>query len=141
VALAEGRVEELPTPKPAKKLPERQKLAWLLLDGAGRALLQRRPPLGIWAGLWSLPEADDEREAEIWLSRHIQSPANTEPLPPILHTFSHYRLTLYPRQKRPVTLAAAVGDNDDLRWVSRQALPDYGIPAPVRTLLEARLPD
>jgi len=40
-----------------------------------------------------------------------------------------------------VALSPAVGDNHDLRWVSRSALPDYGIPAPVRTLLETRLPD
>jgi len=139
-ALAEGRVDKLPTPKPAKTLPDRQKIAWLLLDSQGRVLLQRRPPLGIWAGLWSLPEADDECEADTWLSRHIQSPAQTESLPAIAHTFSHYRLTLLPRQKHPAALAPMLGDNDNLRWLARKELPDYGIPAPVRTLLEARLP-
>jgi len=139
VALAQGRVTELPTPKPAKRLPERQKIAWLLLDAQKRVLLQRRPPVGIWAGLWSLPEADDDTQANIWLSQHIQSRAKTEPLPPILHTFSHYRLTLLPRQKHPAALAPMVGDNHDLRWVARHALPDYGIPAPVRSLLETRL--
>jgi len=139
VARAEGRVEELPTRKPGKPLPERQKIAWLLLDGRQRVLLQRRPPLGIWAGLWSLPEADDEQEAQVWLSRHIQSHAATEPLPPILHTFSHYRLTLRPWQKHPAALRPLACDNDDLRWVARDALQGYGIPAPVRTLLEARL--
>jgi len=141
VALAQGRVDELPTPKPAKALPERQKIAWLLLDARKRVLLQRRPPVGIWAGLWSLPEADNETEADDWLSRHIQSSAKTISLPPILHTFTHYHLTLSPRQKHPAALAPMVGDNDELRWVARKALPDYGIPAPVRTLLEARLPD
>jgi len=141
VALAEGRVDELPTPKPAKTLPERRKIAWLLLDARKRVLLQRRPPVGIWAGLWSLPEADNELEADTWLSRHIQSSAHTETLPPILHTFTHYRLTLVPRQKHPATLAPAIGDNNDLRWIARKELTDYGIPAPVRTLLEARLPD
>jgi len=40
VALSEGRVDELPTPKPAKALPERQKLAWLLLDTRQHVLLQ-----------------------------------------------------------------------------------------------------
>jgi len=141
VALAEGRVDELPTPKPAKQLPERHKLAWLLLDDKGCVLLQRRPPLGIWAGLWSLPEADDETEADAWLSRHIQTSAHTVTLAPIAHTFSHYRLRLLPRQKHSATLAPAIGDNDELRWVARKELPAYGIPAPVRTLLEARLPD
>jgi hypothetical protein len=31
-----------------------------------------------------------------------------------------------------------VGDNDDLRWVSAGAIAALGIPAPVRTLLEAQ---
>src|SRR5690606_12654651 len=57
IALRDGRVDELPTPKPGKPLPERHAFALLLRDAQGRVLLQRRPPTGIWAALWSLPEA------------------------------------------------------------------------------------
>jgi A/G-specific adenine glycosylase len=61
VALRDGRVDELPSPRPAKQLP-RKAVRVLLLERAGEVLLERRPPTGIWAGLWSLPEValDDD---------------------------------------------------------------------------------
>ena len=30
----------------------------MLENHCGEVLLQRRPPVGIWGGLWSMPEAD-----------------------------------------------------------------------------------
>ncbi|WP_231104270.1 A/G-specific adenine glycosylase, partial [Xanthomonas graminis] len=62
VARRDGLVEALPTPKPGKTLPEREALALLLENAAGELLLQRRPPSGIWASLWTLPQAESESE-------------------------------------------------------------------------------
>ena len=59
VARREGRVDQLPQARPGKPLPERRTLMLLLRDDAGQVLLARRPPTGVWAGLWSLPETDD----------------------------------------------------------------------------------
>ena len=56
----EGRVAELPTPKPGKTPPQKYAHVLWAEDGEGRILLQRRPPTGIWASLWTLPQADDE---------------------------------------------------------------------------------
>ena len=139
VALAEGRVHALPTPRPGKALPERQSVVLLLRDGEGRVLLQRRPPTGIWAALWSLPEASDHEAARDWFQRHASGDYDRGvPLAAIAHGFTHYRLQMQPLAWREVALRAAVGDNDALRWVAFDELPSLGIPAPVRTLLQAR---
>ena len=53
----EGRVAELPSPRPKKTLPQRA-VRVLVLERAGTILLEKRPAAGIWAGLWSLPEID-----------------------------------------------------------------------------------
>ncbi|TYT27265.1 A/G-specific adenine glycosylase [Luteimonas viscosa] len=141
VALREGRVEELPTPKPGKPLPERHALALLLHDAQGRVLLQRRPPTGIWAALWSLPEHTDHDQARAWYSGHIGDGYDSaEALDPIAHGFTHYRLTLQPLEWRGAALGASVRDDDGLRWVARDELRSLGIPAPIRSLLERRLP-
>lgn len=149
VALKQGRVDELPTPKPGKPLPERDTITLLLQDAQGRVLLQRRPPTGIWAALWSLPEAADDEQARRWYDDHIGDQvgdpigagfdAHTA-LSPVAHAFTHYRLTLHPRHWQPVALRGRVGDNDDLRWFHRSELVSVGIPAPIRTLLMAHLP-
>ena len=141
IALREGRVEDLPTPKPGKPLPERQAIALLLRDAAGRVLLQRRPPTGIWAALWSLPEADGHDAARAWFADHVGDGYDTaEPLDAITHGFTHYRLLLQPLAWRTVALRPAVRDNDDLRWIGAADLAGLGIPAPIRSLLEAQLP-
>ena len=140
VALREGRVADLPTPKPGKPLPERHALALLLLDASGRALLQRRPPTGIWAALWSLPEHPDHDGARAWFADHVDEGYDgSTALDAIVHGFTHYRLTLQPLAWRGVALKPAVRDDGDLRWIGAADLAALGIPAPVRTLLEQHL--
>ena len=136
VARREGRTAELPTPKPGKPLPQRHAQVLWLEDGDARVLLQRRPATGIWASLWTLPQADDDARSRTWFDAHVEGDfAGATPLPAIAHAFSHYKLELQPLRVRPVALRARVSDNDDLRWVGRDELDSLGIPAPIRRLL------
>ncbi|MDO5506034.1 MAG: A/G-specific adenine glycosylase, partial [Pseudoxanthomonas suwonensis] len=135
-ALADGTVDVLPSRKPAKALPQRQACVVMLEADDGRILLQRRPPTGVWASLWSLPQFDDAPAAEAWLLQQGFA-GNPLQLPPIEHGFSHYRLTMQPLHARLAGAATRVGDNDDLRWIRRDELAALGIPAPIRKLLEA----
>ncbi|HVR82625.1 MAG TPA: A/G-specific adenine glycosylase [Luteimonas sp.] len=141
VALREGRVAELPTPKPGKPLPERKAIMLWAEDRDGNVLLQRRPPAGIWASLWSLPEAADHDGARRWFDAHVAGDYDrASPLAVIAHGFTHYHLQIQPLRWRDVALRSQVADNDDLRWVAREELRALGIPAPIRKLLEAGKP-
>ena len=135
VALREGRIAELPESKPGKPLPERRTLMLLLTDDEGRVLLARRPPPGVWSGMWSLPEVEDHDQAREFVAAH--SSADFEagtPLPLIEHTFSHYRLHIAPLYWRQAAPAARIGDNAH-RWQALESLDEVGLPAPVRKLL------
>ena len=137
VALHQGRVAELPTPRPGKPLPEREAIMLWAEDRAGNVLLQRRPPTGIWASLWSLPEAADRESARRWFDTHLAGDYDTaSPLAAVAHGFTHYRLQIQPLRWRDVALRTQVADNDDLRWVPRDAMRTLGIPAPIRKLLQ-----
>ena len=141
VALREGRVEDLPTSRPGKPLPEREAFALLLRDSQGRVLLQRRPPAGIWAALWSLPEYAATDDARAWFERHVGDGFDgARVLPSIAHGFTHFRLNLRPLAWDDVALRASVGDHADLRWLAHDELASLGIPAPIRALLETTLP-
>jgi A/G-specific adenine glycosylase len=141
VALRENRVQELPTPKPGKPLPRRHALLLLLRDAEGRVLLQRRTQAGVWAGLWSLPEADDHAAARNWFETNISGDYDAAyALAAIDHGFTHYHLAMQPLEWREVALRDGVRDDDSLRWVARAELASLGIPAPVRKLLETALP-
>jgi len=136
VALREGRIEQLPESRPGKPLPERRTMMLVLRDDAARVLLARRPPTGVWSGMWSLPEVADHDEAREFVAHNTTADfdANT-PLPLIEHTFSHYRLHIAPLLWTNTAGATRVGDNDAQRWHALDALDEVGLPAPVRKLL------
>jgi len=136
-ALAQGRVDALPEARPGKPLPERRTLMLVLLD-QGRVLLSRRPPAGVWAGLWSLPETADHDEARAFVSRHTAADFDANvPLAVYEHGFSHYKLHIAPLLWRAAIPAGSRVDDDDAhRWHPLDRLDDVGLPAPVRKLLE-----
>jgi A/G-specific adenine glycosylase len=135
VARREGRTAELPTPKPGKPLPERSAVVLLLRDADGRVLLQRRPSSGVWAALWSLPEAPDHAAARDWFDAHVAGDHDDGiALAEIQHAFTHYRLRLHPVAWHGVALHASP-DPDALRWVVPADFDALGIPAPIRTLI------
>ena len=103
----------------------------LLRDRAGRILLERRPPTGVWAQLWSLPEAENADSAR----RHFGANIELRALTPFMHTFTHYRLEIEPLQatlERPPRVA----DAPERRWLLPRDAAALGLPAPVRKLIE-----
>ncbi|KAB8315387.1 A/G-specific adenine glycosylase [Tolypothrix campylonemoides VB511288] len=136
VARLQGRTAELPTPRPGKALPHREARVLWIEDAQGRVLLQRRPPTGVWASLWSLPQFEDDDAARAWFERHCAARFDDgATVAAVEHGFSHYALTLHPRRFRDVAPRDATGDDGDLRWVARAELLALGIPAPVRRLI------
>jgi len=136
VARREDRTAVLPTARPGKALPQRHTLMLVVGNADGEVLLQKRPPTGIWSGLWSLPEALDESAAAHWLDRHLDTDGTGEALPPIDHVFSHFRLRIQPLLWRNAHDGNRIGEDSDLRWMPIAGLDAIGLPAPVRRLLD-----
>jgi A/G-specific adenine glycosylase len=133
VAERDGRQTELPAPKPAKALPERESIVTVFTDGE-RILLERRPETGIWGGLLALPEGTPEALAPgLGLL-----PGASEALPELKHTFTHFRLTLRPIR---CTVKASHHTAEDsargMLWLDREQLRTAALPAPIRKLLLA----
>lgn len=135
VARREGRTGELPTPKPKKVIPERATVMLLISDGQ-RLLLQKRPPTGIWAGMWSFPEIDSTLLAEDWCTAHLGLQAEAQPpLADFTHVFTHFRLTITPL---PLRVAPVLSANEPgWQWLSIADAEAAGIPTPVRKILAA----
>nr|WKF58206.1 Adenine DNA glycosylase [Paraburkholderia busanensis] len=137
VANVTGRQRELPAARPKKTVPTRR--TWMLVLRDGNAvMLEKRPPSGIWGGLWSLPEAADEA-ALAERARAFGSAGTVSPLAPLTHVFTHFKLDIEPRLAElghGVGVLAALGDADTA-WVSLSDLDSFGVPAPVRKLLDS----
>ena len=138
IARRDGLVDALPTPKPARAIPQRETTMLVVHDDAGRVLLERRPPTGVWASLWSLPECSGTADFEAELARrHARAGGTPARLPDLLHSFSHYRLRITPMRLRATRAASRIADDDALRWSTPAELAGIGLPAPVRKLLES----
>jgi A/G-specific adenine glycosylase len=111
---------------------------WMLVLRDGDAvMLEKRPPSGIWGGLWSLPEAADETTlAE--RARDFGGDGAVSPLAPLTHTFTHFRLDIEPRlaELDRVSGARTVLGDGETAWVAMRDIDAYGVPAPVRKLLD-----
>jgi A/G-specific adenine glycosylase len=133
VANVTGRQKELPASRPKKAVPTRKTWMLVLKDGA-RVLLEKRPPTGIWGGLWSLPEAADE-DALAAVAHSFGGGGELERLSAFTHTFTHFKLDIEPRLARAGTVTAPA-DNRTV-WAPLAELDAFGVPAPVRKLLDA----
>ena len=141
VALRDGRTAELPARRPATVKPQRETCMLLLVDGDGRVLLQRRSDIGLWPGLWSLPEAVRDEVPACVRGLAVTRGIHRQELPSFVHVFSHFRLHVTPLLWRGVAARAVVADNDDLRWCAPDQWQALGLPAPVRRLLQAIEPE
>lgn len=119
LALRLNKVNELPEPKPRKKLPLTDRHFWLILNTDGACLLERRPTTGLWGGLWSPPERATDLPIDT-LGRELGMQLNPEldkkPLPaPFTHTFTHLQMRVLPVCVRAQT-GSGIADRDDLLW-------------------------
>ena len=133
-----GRPEAYP--HKTRRLLRGHRTAGLLWLRRGPQLwLVRRPESGVWAGLWSLPEAAD---VQTWQALLAAWPGRATLLPTIDHALTHFDWTLQPlRWDLPARLAAArlralEGRLPAGRWATRDEALRLGLPAPVRRLLE-----
>jgi A/G-specific adenine glycosylase len=138
-AYAQNEVALYPGSKPKKAKPEKTTWMAILEDKEGRILLERRPPSGIWGGLWSLPELDPALGAdELQQACRQQLGLNcNEPdlIDSFRHTFSHYHLHIQPAKLTVASATHSVSEDQQMRWLHRDEALALGLPAPIRTLL------
>jgi len=129
------RVKEFPYSKPKKTIPVRQTLMLLIENSDSEKLLYKRPPSGLWGGLWSLPQISDLRDSqqELQLEIDINSAVYLEPL---RHTFSHFHLDITPVKIQLKQQSMQIMEATSTLWYNSDTPANVGLPAPVKKLLE-----
>ena len=135
LALKTDTISNFPGRNPSKTLPVKATVMHMLHNRMNQVLLEKRPPSGIWGGLWSLPELNGS-ELEDWCQdRFENSNAEPEPWQTLRHSFSHYDLDIKPVVVRIESVSRTVADNGDVTWHALDASPPGGIAAPVQKLI------
>jgi len=131
-----GEVEVYPGRKPKKARPLRA-TTMVLAVSDGAVYLERRPPAGIWGGLWSLPEIADG-DVDGWCERMLAEAAGEhEAWPTLRHSFSHYDLDIHPVVVRLVAASRKVADSENATWARLDAEAPGGVAAPVQKLIDS----
>ncbi|PWB59353.1 MAG: A/G-specific adenine glycosylase [Nitrosomonadales bacterium] len=128
------RQAEFPQPRPRKALPEKA-TTMLLFMRQGEIFLERRPPAGIWGGLWSFPESDGTEDAQQHAGMRFGFEAGSlEARPAMQHVFTHFRLHISPLLIHVRRIQPRARQQEGV-WLTVEEAMGAAIPAPVRRLL------
>jgi len=137
-AYQQQRVSLLPTPKPRKKSPEKHTTMLILLQG-GSVMLEKRPPSGIWGGLWSFPELDHGNDCTSAVQQRFgMSVCPQKALPELSHAFTHFKLHITPQPLQVNGQHSKAGEPGQV-WLSIEDAIGAAIPTPVRKILQTLL--
>jgi len=137
LAYQTSRVAELPTRKPKKALPVREKRLLIIRNEKGNYLMEKRPPTGIWGGLWSLPELAMEQIVGEIVNQTWQLKVNQHnDLPTFRHTFSHFHLDITPCEVQVSAAVPAVAEGEQYQWCAD--ITQLALAAPVSSILQIK---
>lgn len=136
-AYIENNVENYPSAKPRKKIPYRIVKMMILINAYQEILLEKRPPSGVWGGLWSLPECSVSENVKNFCKNkyHCEIVTPIKRYPHLKHTFSHFQLEI-----RPILISVQywqppIMESDCIVWYNKHQLASRGLAAPVKKLL------
>jgi len=142
LARASNTPLEYPGKKPRKSTPVKAVRMLMLENPAGDILLRRRPPQGIWGGLWGFPEVESERPLDQFLLEdlNIEAPEANH-WPELRHTFSHFHLDITPihvqlSKHQMSRLSVKLMESGQELWYNIAQPEEVGLAAPIAGLLK-----
>lgn len=147
-ALGRGDPTAFPQAKPKTPRPRKSVTMLVVKNRRGSWLLVKRPPSGIWGGLWSLPEYADgdsppvekrrieKQSIEKWFEQQFGFViAAGQPLPPVRHSFTHFDLDIRPLPATLTQPGNRIMDAGQYLWYNSSSPAQVGLPTAVKRIL------
>ncbi|MCC2617668.1 A/G-specific adenine glycosylase [Aestuariibacter halophilus] len=136
LAYAQGRQVDFPGKKPKKTLPVKR-TTMLLPLWQQQVLMYQRPPQGLWGGLWSLLEVEDENAIRAAMSPWGIKRYDVKALPSFRHTFSHFHLDIQPLCLHLADVPQHSVQEPRHLWYDIAQPPKVGLAAPTKKLIDS----
>jgi A/G-specific adenine glycosylase len=134
LAHQQGQPLRYPGKKPKPERPQRTCVMLILQREDGRVLLQQRPPVGIWGGLYAFPEVTPDSDWVRFCQQQFDLQIQEQELwPAFTHKFSHFDLLIQPAYARVRPQQQQVMAGLGQLWYKDELA---GLPKPVQSLLE-----
>jgi A/G-specific adenine glycosylase len=136
-AYAQNRQHEFPHTKKKSSLRVQKSTQMLIIqNSAGQILLEKRPPAGIWGGLWSFPQCDCGEDIAAWCVRQLHLVVlESQPQQIIKHIFTHFDFFIHPVTVTVATAPVLMEDSGRIWYDLADPLPG-GVAAPISKLLK-----
>lgn len=135
-AYEQGNPLDYPGKKPKKTLPVRTTQMLIIRNPEGELLLEKRPPSGIWGGLWIFPQLDIDADPEQYCQDVLgQAAGNIDRWKRMRHTFSHYHLDIDPVVIEIAQPPSQVMEADRQLWYNMRQPQAVGLAAPIKKLI------
>ena len=140
LAFQKNLVLMYPFKKEKKTKPIVHEQFLLLHRGENHIYLEKNPPTGLWGSLWCLPRLETDQCPETFVrEKYTAVVHDIRPILTMKHSFSHFHLHI-----NALSLKIESQINDKCmestgQWVACQDIRHFGIPKPVRVILETHL--
>lgn len=129
-------VVNYPHKKPKQTLSTHHQQFLLLHDKEQQIYLEKRPPTGIWGGLWCLPMLEIQDCPLTYIKNRYQAKSNFyKPLLRLKHTFSHFHLHLNAVSILIHMDQSTLAEHNG-RWFNLNELNTIGLAKPIKTIIE-----
>ncbi len=137
LAKEHDEVASYPAKNPKKILPHKQQQFLLLHTNDNLIYLEKRPPKGLWGGLWCLPSIDMGNCPTSYVETTYQMQAlNLKELITIKHTFSHFHLRIKALSMETASTPYSMAEGPG-RWFASHEIPMLGLAKPVSVIINS----
>ncbi|WP_083502915.1 A/G-specific adenine glycosylase [Legionella gratiana] len=124
-----------PTKKIKKVVPIQYRQLLVLHNEQGHIYLEKRPPSGVWGGLWCLPSIDaDECPLDFIRLNYDLSGEHPQSLLAFKHRFSHFHLEINALSIKTTSLETRLSEKQG-QWFSKERLNTLGLAKPTYKIL------
>lgn len=124
-----------PTKKIKKPVPVQHQQFLVLYNCNNMIYLEKRPPLGLWGGLWCLPSIDKELCPMSFIKEYYGLHGEQQqPLTSFKHKFSHFHLEIDAIAIKTKALGTRIAESNG-QWFSKQSLSNLGLAKPTTFIL------
>jgi A/G-specific adenine glycosylase len=137
VAFASGEPEKFPGKKATKALPIKKGFMLVLYKSDGTILLEQRPPVGLWGGLWCLPEysAEFENINEWCKKQYGLEIGKLNAGIGFRHTFSHFHYDISPLHALVKKDVLRISEQKTFLWYDLDNPAKIGLAKPIQSIL------
>jgi A/G-specific adenine glycosylase len=139
LAKASEQQTNFPQKKPKKKTPVKQTIMLIPRISSptcDKVLMEKRPPTGIWGGLWCFYEVNEVADINALMTTLSLYVLSSQTLQTFRHTFSHFHLDITPIVLEcQVILTPKINEPEQQKWYDLNTGLDVGLAASTQKLL------